>query len=214
MALPLAAALPPTIKQEAAEHLAAMMSPRAPAPAAIEAAPTVAAGLGVECKEPQAAACPCCAGAKLAPGQKTRRRRKRKGGRHGVRLGRWWRKFGYSGPAYCQRCSEVFRDHIVRQLSNTAECSRDSPCGECAGVLAGFVPHAGAELWAKMDAETCALEIAKREAEKRRTQTGRAPGATAAAAAAAPPSANVAPALAGAPVPAPAAAGIVRRVTL
>ena len=34
---------------------------------------------------------------------------------------------GYSGPKYCQRCSEVFRDHIVRQKPNSAMCNRKVP---------------------------------------------------------------------------------------
>jgi hypothetical protein len=34
---------------------------------------------------------------------------------HCVMAGNWWRNLGYGGPPYCQRCSEVFRDHIMRQ---------------------------------------------------------------------------------------------------
>lgn len=31
-------------------------------------------------------------------------------------LGLFWRKFGYSGPAYCPACSSGFRNHIIRQV--------------------------------------------------------------------------------------------------
>jgi len=43
-----------------------------------------------------------------------------------------------SGPAYCQRCSEVFRDHILRSLSNSARCTMSSPCVDCKRILAHF----------------------------------------------------------------------------
>ena len=43
-----------------------------------------------------------------------------------------------SGPAYCQRCSEVFRDHILRSLSNSAGCTMSSPCVDCKRILAHF----------------------------------------------------------------------------
>lgn len=53
-------------------------------------------------------------------------------------LSRWWASYGYSGPSYCQRCSEVFRDHIIRQFSNSAGCTRTSPCADCKRVLDCF----------------------------------------------------------------------------
>lgn len=56
-----------------------------------------------------------------------------------LRLGKWWKKYGYSGPAYCQRCSELFRDHIIRSLSNSAQCSMASPCLDCKRVLVHFL---------------------------------------------------------------------------
>eukprot|EP01050_Picozoa_sp_SAG11_P005071 SAG11_NODE_342_length_10454_cov_11.233079_3_plen_397_part_00 len=49
-----------------------------------------------------------------------RNRRKIKGGRRKVKFGRYWRGLGYSGEQYCQRCSEIFRDHLIRQHSNSA----------------------------------------------------------------------------------------------
>ena len=55
-----------------------------------------------------------------------------------MRLGRWWKKYGYRGPAYCQRCSELFRDHIIRSLSNSAHCSLETPCLDCKRILEHF----------------------------------------------------------------------------
>ena len=55
-----------------------------------------------------------------------------------LRLGRWWKKYGYRGPAYCQRCSELFRDHIIRSLSNSARCTLETPCLDCQRILIHF----------------------------------------------------------------------------
>ena len=43
-----------------------------------------------------------------------------------------------AGPPYCQRCSEIFRDHIIRQISNSAGCSRERPCRDCHTILQHF----------------------------------------------------------------------------
>lgn len=85
-------------------------------------------------------------------GKKTRMRRKRETPRRKQRFGRWWRMLGYDGPPYCQRCSEVFRDHLMRQTPNSAECSRENPCDDCARVVACFVAPTHAELWERIDA--------------------------------------------------------------
>ena len=66
---------------------------------------------------------------------KTRLRRSRRNKRTQNKAGLWWKKFGYCGPAYCQRCSEVFRDHILRGNSNSAQCSLRNPCNDCGKVL-------------------------------------------------------------------------------
>eukprot|EP01050_Picozoa_sp_SAG11_P004132 SAG11_NODE_256_length_11566_cov_9.727915_3_plen_333_part_00 len=79
--------------------------------------------------------------------KKTRKRRKTKKERQRVRLGKWWRGVGYSGEPYCQRCSEVFRDHLMRLKSNSAGCSRESPCHECERVLEWFP----ADVWSRVD---------------------------------------------------------------
>ena len=57
--------------------------------------------------------------------------------------------------SYCQRCSEVFRDHIIREKPNSAGCSRARACDECAKVLTHFTgdlpDHKG--LWDRIDAK-------------------------------------------------------------
>ena len=68
----------------------------------------------------------------------SRKRREKKQERQRNRSGKWWRKFGYAGPAYCQRCSETFRDHIIRQISNSAHCKRSKPCYDCTKILRCF----------------------------------------------------------------------------
>eukprot|EP01051_Picozoa_sp_SAG22_P013221 SAG22_NODE_1456_length_4385_cov_12.667289_6_plen_233_part_00 len=57
---------------------------------------------------------------------RTRKRWQKKDGvpRKAHRIGNWWVGYGYVGQPYCQRCSEVFRDHLIRQKSNSANCSR------------------------------------------------------------------------------------------
>ena len=97
--------------------------------------------------------CPFCksGSCKPAPGKKTRMRRKRDVPRQKQRFGRWWRMVGYDGPPYCQRCSEVFRDHLMRQTPNSAKCSRDNPCDDCARVLVCFKRDSDEELWQRID---------------------------------------------------------------
>ena len=85
-------------------------------------------------------------------GERVQRRalRKVKRGRSINKVGKWWKMYGYNGPPYCQRCSEVFRDHIIRQISNSANCSRANPCTDCTQVLK-HLPQPHEEVWAKMD---------------------------------------------------------------
>ena len=69
---------------------------------------------------------------------KTRRRRNRSTERQRNRFAAWWKSLGYQGEKYCSRCSENFRDHLIRQTSNSAGCTRRSPCSDCAQILAHF----------------------------------------------------------------------------
>ena len=74
----------------------------------------------LDCVSQDDSCCPVCFGQKDAspsPGvaKKQRATRKMKNARSENKMGFWWRKYGYDGPRYCQRCSEVFRDHIIRQ---------------------------------------------------------------------------------------------------
>lgn len=54
------------------------------------------------------------------------------------RLGLFWRKFGYNGPAYCSRCSSVFRAHMVTRTVSNDMCTRDQPCERCELILSAF----------------------------------------------------------------------------
>ena len=78
-----------------------------------------------------------------------RQRRIMKKTRRVNKMGMWWKKYGYVGHAYCQRCSELFRDHIIRQSSNSAGCNRKKPCVDCSKILGSF---ARPLMWNKLDA--------------------------------------------------------------
>jgi hypothetical protein len=71
-------------------------------------------------------------------------------GEHHHRLGHFWQKFGYEGPAYCSRCSCVFRSHMLTCTVASDKCTREVPCDRCNKVLVHFTkPHA--EIFAAMD---------------------------------------------------------------
>ena len=71
-------------------------------------------------------------------------------GEHHKRFGRFWRKFGYDGPAYCYRCSCVFRSHMLTCKMASDKCTREAPCDRCSKMLVHFSkPHA--EMFAAMD---------------------------------------------------------------
>ena len=73
-------------------------------------------------------------------GEEIRQRcfRNRKDVRRHNRQGKWWSSVGYNGDPYCQRCSEIFRDHIIRTMSNSAKCTREHPCHDCEQILCCF----------------------------------------------------------------------------
>eukprot|EP01043_Picozoa_sp_COSAG02_P014655 COSAG02_NODE_607_length_19608_cov_33.568968_14_plen_386_part_00 len=73
-------------------------------------------------------------------GEEIRQRcfRNRKDARRHNRQGKWWSSVGYNGEPYCQRCSEIFRDHIIRTMSNSANCTREHPCHDCEQILRCF----------------------------------------------------------------------------
>jgi hypothetical protein len=49
---------------------------------------------------------------------------------------KWLSGYGYAGEPYCQRCSEIFRDHLIRQKSNSAKCGgRGQQIGGSGGSL-------------------------------------------------------------------------------
>ena len=103
------------------------------------------------------------------PGSRTRQRRCIKSDRKSYKLGRWWINFGYSGPKYCQRCSEVFRDHIIRQIQNSAQCARDRPCDDCLKVLANF-QTTGPQLYQIFD-EQAQKNLIKKSVREQRNDT-------------------------------------------
>lgn len=77
-----------------------------------------------------------------------------------------WALFGYAGEPYCKRCSELFRDHLLREVSNSAQCTRESPCDDCCQIL----EHCPAErdgIWAKYAARQAKLS-AKAELNARK----------------------------------------------
>jgi hypothetical protein len=104
-------------------------------------------------------ACPFChdSSAPMAASLGRRERRRRKTATRKRKRGHWGYQAGYSGPRYCQRCSEVFRYHIMEQKPNSADCSRESPCQLCVQVLPHYRPQ-GSALWARMDAAKKARE--------------------------------------------------------
>jgi len=54
------------------------------------------------------------------------------------RMGHFWKSFGYAGPAYCNRCSSVFRAHMLMEGVSEKKCSRQVPCYICKQVLRQF----------------------------------------------------------------------------
>ena len=90
-------------------------------------------------------ACPFCSSDTIG-GAKTRKRRRKPAARQ-QKFGCWWRGVGYSGPPYCQRCSEIFRDHLIRQYKNSAMCTREAPCGDCTKILGYVRRGSNEELW-------------------------------------------------------------------
>ena len=116
-------------------------------------------------------------GSGTAKNGRTRQRRAITRERKCPKMGKWWRNVGYTGPQYCQRCSEVFRDHIMRQHRNSAQCSRDNPCGDCASVLEHFdLAGDRAALWQRFD------DRAKKNEIRRASRAPRTTGATVAVA--------------------------------
>eukprot|EP01043_Picozoa_sp_COSAG02_P029253 COSAG02_NODE_1812_length_10792_cov_36.615205_5_plen_641_part_00 len=77
------------------------------------------------------------------------------------RLGFFWRKFGYNGPAYCSRCSSVFRAHMVTRTVSNDKCARDQPCERCELILSKF-KNSRNEAFAAMDS----CEAKKPQVEK------------------------------------------------
>eukprot|EP01047_Picozoa_sp_COSAG01_P033139 COSAG01_NODE_2426_length_7722_cov_2.700905_2_plen_339_part_00 len=104
-------------------------------------------------------ACPFChdSSAPMAASLGRRQQRRRNTATRKRKRGHWGYRAGYTGPRYCQRCSEVFRYHIMEQKPNSAGCSREFPCQICVQVLSHYRPQ-GSALWAAFDAAKKARE--------------------------------------------------------
>ena len=170
--LPLSAPHPPPPAQQFMASAVAMPVALAPAPAPPDGPIDGAFGGGAKRAAAPAPAriksepppppdvCPFCKDAAPGDGDDgasgdsagiTRVRRKRVKPRGRMKVGLWWKAHGYSGPRYCQRCSELFRDHLIRQLSNSANCSRDKPCPDCTKILTHF-KGAASDVWSSIEA--------------------------------------------------------------
>ena len=101
----------------------------------------------------------------------TRLRRQRSKPRKAIKFGQWWKAYGYDGPCYCQRCSELFRDHCIRQLSNSAGCSRGDECPDCAKILGHFGHIKRSEIWAHVDAREQANKLKRKAREEAKGAT-------------------------------------------
>lgn len=95
---------------------------------------------------------------------KTRDRRKQKQHRSVLRFAGWWASLGYSGESYCERCGEIFRDHQLRQKKNSAQCNRESPCDDCAKILA-FFPSDREMIWRKVQQKEAAKAAKRKQAQ-------------------------------------------------
>ena len=148
--------------------------PRAPAATVAVMAPATAPINQQSDRVPPPLVCPFCAASPEVAIQfgecgedadsKRRSRRERKQPRANFKLGQWWKGFGYSGPRYCQRCSEVFRDHLIRQQSNSAGCTRAEPCNDCGKVLAQFKDK---DPWGKIDAREEANRLKRKQRQSK-----------------------------------------------
>eukprot|EP01051_Picozoa_sp_SAG22_P016248 SAG22_NODE_2262_length_2775_cov_1.649103_1_plen_366_part_00 len=75
-----------------------------------------------------------------APGGKIGKRQ-----RSSQKLGRWWRKYGYDGPRYCQRCADTFSNHVMRELlANQGKCSAAKLC-RCCEQIVSYLPAGSME---------------------------------------------------------------------
>eukprot|EP01051_Picozoa_sp_SAG22_P018542 SAG22_NODE_3151_length_1902_cov_1.774265_1_plen_478_part_00 len=106
--------------------------------------------------------CPICSGADQQKLRKKTRVRRLTAKKTPERFSSWWATLGYRGGRYCKRCSEVFRDHQLRQMSNSANCTREAPCFECA-KLRSFFPEGPESIWLKYDARRGKRATAKEE---------------------------------------------------
>eukprot|EP01052_Picozoa_sp_SAG31_P022832 SAG31_NODE_1839_length_7124_cov_5.833310_3_plen_400_part_00 len=102
------------------------------------------------------------------------------------KLGRWWRKYGYDGPRYCQRCADTFSNHVMRELLVCSILALQN----CASLMAPFPPaidltsltfSAGSPIKANVHRPSCAAVAHKLSATYHpapSTASGKAPFTT------------------------------------
>ena len=99
-------------------------------------------------------------------GADTQRRRLKESGKwQPSRMGLWLKQMGYEGPPYCQRCSQVFKEHLILHNRNPAKCTRRLPCDHCSRVLLKFDVR-GQDLWLRIDSSRQAKLQRKAERQK------------------------------------------------
>eukprot|EP01044_Picomonas_judraskeda_P001341 COSAG03_NODE_80_length_14027_cov_69.115953_2_plen_732_part_00 len=54
------------------------------------------------------------------------------------RTSRFWRKLGYAGPAYCWKCAQIFKSHMLKRSVASDICCREAPCPRCVQIFAYF----------------------------------------------------------------------------
>jgi hypothetical protein len=69
------------------------------------------------------------------------------------RISRFWRKLGYAGPAYCWKCAQVFKSHMLKCSVQSDICCREAPCARCVQIFAHFATKRS-EVFAAVDRAT------------------------------------------------------------
>jgi hypothetical protein len=121
-------------------------------------------------KDQDSLVCPFCESQANAALEGKGHNRQRKYPRKTNKKQYWYKRFGYAGPAYCKRCSEIINNHLLRQTAknyNRAGCSRAKPCSHCTQVLSYVSEHT--TFFNAIDAERSA-----RQAKRAAKEAGRA----------------------------------------
>ena len=99
-----------------------------------EAAHGGSSGMVIEADN--ALVCPICPDVVNCTDQKANKERSQP--RKSNEMRKWYSHYGYQGPNYCKRCSEVFNNHLLHRKGkhkNRAGCTRLTPCVRCKAIL-------------------------------------------------------------------------------